>query len=121
MPHTPKPSNARVQQIHTRNEYARRILAGFRVVMPTLSDAWQYLEDALNDAPAIVAELTRLSAELDQMRLDRANLHAAMRAAVHAEADGEPDPLWYVRDELAALQAVADASQSLPDAPGRHE
>ena len=121
MPHTPTPAGARVQQIHTRNEYARQILAGFRAAMPTLADAWQYLEDALNDAPAIVAELARLSTELDQARLDRANLRAAMLAAIHAEADGEPDPLWYVRDELAALQAVADASQSLHDTPGRHD
>jgi hypothetical protein len=32
--------------------------------------------------------------------MDRANLLAAMRATMAAHADGEPDPLWYVRDAL---------------------
>ena len=52
-------------------------------------------------------EVTRLSAELDRTRLDRANLRAAMRATLAAHADGEPDPMWYLRDEL-------DAPESLP-------
>ncbi len=34
------------------------------------------------------------------MRLDRASLLAAMRAAIEADADGEADPLAYLRDEL---------------------
>jgi hypothetical protein len=31
-----------------------------------------------------------------------ANLLAAARAALSAEHDGEPDPMWYLRDELRA-------------------
>ena len=34
------------------------------------------------------------------MRLDRANLLAAIRAALAAARDGEADPLAYLRDEL---------------------
>jgi hypothetical protein len=34
-----------------------------------------------------------------------ANLLAAARAAVAAAEDGEPDPLWYLRDELGAESA----------------
>ncbi len=37
--------------------------------------------------------------------MDRANLLAAMRATIAAHADGEPDPLYYLRDELNARQA----------------
>ena len=55
--------------------------------------------------------LTRLAGELDRARLDRANLRAAMRAALAAHADGEADPLWYLRDELNAAESAADASR----------
>jgi hypothetical protein len=34
------------------------------------------------------------------VRLDRANLLAAIRACLAAHADGEPDPLGYLRAEL---------------------
>lgn len=48
------------------------------------------------------AIITRLVAELEATRLDRANLLAAMRATLAAYADGERDPLFYLRDELNA-------------------
>ena len=57
------------------------------------------------------ALVTRLSAERDRARLDRANLRAAMRATLAAHADGEPDPLWYLRDELNAPQQPAADSR----------
>ena len=65
----------------------------------------------INDLAQLVAEITRLSAELERTRLDRANLLAAMRAALAAHADGEADPLWYLRDELDAAESAADASR----------
>ena len=65
----------------------------------------------INDLAALVAELTRLAGELDQARMDQANLRAAMRAALAAHADGEADPLWYLRDELSAAESAADASR----------
>jgi hypothetical protein len=34
-----------------------------------------------------------------------------MRAALAAHADGEADPLWYLRDELDAAESAADASR----------
>jgi hypothetical protein len=46
------------------------------------------------------AEVARLAAELAATRLESANRLAAMRAALGAAADGEPDPLEYIRDEL---------------------
>jgi hypothetical protein len=41
--------------------------------------------------------------------MDRANLLAAMRAALAAHADGDADPLSYLRDELAELAGRGDA------------
>jgi hypothetical protein len=38
---------------------------------------------------------------LNLASLDHANLVAAARSTLVAERDGEPDPLWYLRDELA--------------------
>ena len=49
-----------------------------------------------------------LAAELAATRLDRANLIAAMRAALAADADGERDPLSYLRDELDTLRALPE-------------
>ena len=115
IPHT----NINLPEASTRNESARHIIAGFATAMPALTDIWQHLEDALTDVPTLSAEIKRLSAELQHARLDRANLLAAMRAAVAADAQGEADPLWYVRDELEALHALPNSSPRLPTSSGR--
>jgi hypothetical protein len=52
------------------------------------------------------AETIRLAAELAAARLESANRLAAMRAALGAAADGEPDPLEYLRDELPEYKIV---------------
>ena len=75
--------------------------------MPVLADFWRHLDTALADNLTLSAEVARLTAELAATRLDRANLLAAMRAAIAAHADGEPDPLYYLRDELNARQMPA--------------
>ena len=92
------------QRISTRNDIARDIIAGFASVTPTLAGVFRFLDSALADVPAVLAELGRVRAELEAVRLDRANLLAAMRATIAAQADGEPDPLYYLRDELDARQ-----------------
>ena len=98
-----------LQEAATRNHAARRIITGFSTTLPTLAEIWQQLEAALADTPALSAEITRLRAELAGTRLDRANLLAAARAVITAHLDGEPDPLSYLRDELAARgQLLAD-------------
>jgi hypothetical protein len=113
MPHAnTNPSPAiDLQQISTRNAHARNIIAGFASVLPELAGWWQALTDALSDTVALSAQLTRLSGELERARLDRANLRAAMRATLAAHADDEPDPLWYLRDELDGPKSPADASR----------
>jgi hypothetical protein len=90
---------------YARSDNARAIIAGFASAMPALSVVWQQVDRALADVPALGAVIARLTAELAAIRLDRANLLAAMRAAIGAHAVGEADPLWYLRDELAARRA----------------
>ena len=111
MPNTHPNPDFDLQQISTRNTHARNIIAGFSSVLPALTEWWQALTDALSDTATLAAQVTRLSADLERTRLDRANLRAAMRATLAAHADGEPDPLWYLRDELNAPQTPAAASR----------
>jgi hypothetical protein len=89
-------------QIAARNSMARDIVAGFASATPTLAAAWRTVGAALADCDALAAEVARLSAELAAARLDRADLLAAMRATLAADGDGEPNPMWYLRDELDA-------------------
>lgn len=104
----PRPhSRTEIEEIAARNQAARHMLAGFAAQMPALASFWQQLDTSLADNLALCAEVSRLSADLAAARLDRANLLAAMRAAVAAHADREPDPLYYIRDELNARQAPA--------------
>lgn len=97
-------SRTDVEEIIRRNETARHMIAGFAVEMPALSGFWRYLDTALADTATLSGELTRLNAELATIRLDTSNLLAAAQATIAAHADGEADPLWYVRDELNARQ-----------------
>jgi hypothetical protein len=94
-----------LQVIYARNDHARRVIAGFATALPAASELWEQVDRALADVPALGAVIARLSAELAATRMDRANLLAAMRATLAANADGEPDPLYYLRDELQARQA----------------
>lgn len=62
----------------------------------------------------VPAELVRLRVELRAVRLDRANLLAAIRACLAAHAEGEDDPLGYLRAELdvSAYPAAGYATDS---------
>ena len=111
MPNTDPNADINLQQISTRNDQAGHIVAGCASALPTLTAMWQALHDALHDTVTLSAQVTRLSAELERTRLDRANLLAAMRAALAAQADGEPDPMWYLRDELDAPERPAAATR----------
>lgn len=102
MPNNLPHVNIDLEEVATRNDTAQYIIAGFATAMPTLADVWRYLEDAFTDVPMLAAEITRIAAELQNTRLDRANLLAAARATIAAHHDGESDPLIYLRDELAA-------------------
>ena len=112
MPDVPAHVHINVEEVTTINETAQHIVAGFAQSMPVLADTWRLLESALNDVPLLIAEISRLAEELQDTRLDRANLLAAVRATLAAHHDGDPDPLYYLRDEL-------NARRSLPPGPGR--
>lgn len=60
--------------------------------MITTTEATRYL----------CAEIRRLRARLASTLNDLHNLIAAAKATLGADADGEPDPLYYLRDELEA-------------------
>ena len=96
-----------VEEIAARNETARRMIAGFSAEMPALAEFWRHLDTALAGNLTLCAEAARLNAELAAARLEGANLLAAIRAALAAHADGEHDPLYYLRDELDACQTPA--------------
>jgi hypothetical protein len=93
--------------VYVRNDEARRMLAGFAATTPVLSPLWQQLDRALADVPALGSVVARQTAELAGSRLDRANLIAAIRAALAADAEGEADPLCYLRDELDEWQVMS--------------
>jgi len=96
-----------MSEVMSRNQVARDIVSGFASAAPTLSAAWEHIRAALADARDLATEVTRLSAELAVARLWHANALAAMRATIGAQRDGEPDPLYYIRDELSAPQNLA--------------
>jgi hypothetical protein len=54
----------------------------------------------ITDTFRLLSELARLYEELAGLRLENANLRAAINAALSAAADGETDPLDYLRWEL---------------------
>jgi hypothetical protein len=95
-------------EVYARNDVAREVVAGFAGEWPALAVYWQQIETALADVPTLGAVIGRLTAELADTRMDRANLLAAMRATLGAQADGEADPLYYLRDELAARHSAAE-------------
>jgi hypothetical protein len=72
------------------------------------ADVWRNLVTAFADTPDLATELIRLRAELADSRLNRANLAAAAQATINAHHDGEPDPLFYLRDELRAQGYAVD-------------
>ncbi|MBT2225990.1 hypothetical protein [Nonomuraea sp. NEAU-A123] len=96
-----------LQEVITRNRTARQLITTFARSTTTLADLWQHVTAALADTPTLVVEITRLRSEITRLRLDRADLMAAARATLHAHADGEHDPLYYLRDELSAQRARA--------------
>jgi hypothetical protein len=60
------------------------------------------LTRALDTIPLLCAEIGRLRVRLARALTDLHNLIAAARATLGAHADGEPNPMYYLRDELDA-------------------
>jgi hypothetical protein len=67
---------------------------------PVCAACEQAMAPVAGDVIMLAAESIRLRDALYTARLESANRLAAIRAALHAASDGEPDPLAYLRDEL---------------------
>jgi hypothetical protein len=122
-----------IPEVMARNEIARDVVASFASATPTLAPVWGHVGAALADCAALAAGVARLAGELRAARLERANLLADMRATLAAHRDGEPDPLWYLRDALNAARSAPqtpsggsdgrlppDAPAGPPGPPWRH-
>jgi hypothetical protein len=93
VPNSSRNTRLDLQEVTTRNDTARQIIAGFATTLPTLSGYWHTIDTALSDIAGLAAALART-------RLDYADLLAAARATLGAHDDGEDEPLSYLRDEL---------------------
>jgi hypothetical protein len=69
---------------------------------------------ALSDVPPLCEEISRLRLYLGIARLTRANLAAAARATLTADADHEHEPLYYLRDELTAQGLLSPGHRERP-------
>jgi len=99
---TPRLTSADLQEAAARNLTARDITAELATALPNLEGVWRILYAALADAPPLMAELS------DERRA-HADLLAAARATLTAAHDAEPDPLYYLRDELGARGQLPSA------------
>jgi FtsZ-binding cell division protein ZapB len=72
------------------------------------------LATALDTIPLLCAEINRLRRRLASTLNDLHNLLAAARAALSANADGEQDPLYYLRDELQAQDQLPPEHRERP-------
>jgi hypothetical protein len=102
VPYPPPTGRPDLLEAISRNSHARHIVAGFSGATPILADFWQHINQSLSDVPILTTEINRLNGQLRAIRLERANLAAAGRAALAASRDGDPNPLSFLRAELAA-------------------
>jgi hypothetical protein len=72
------------------------------------------LARALDTIPLLCTEINRLRHRLADTLKDLHNLLAAARATLSANTDGEPDPLYYLRDELQAQGQLPREHQERP-------
>jgi hypothetical protein len=94
IPRLPVDGNAIIARLETlaRADLCPRCA---RVIDPVAADAIQ-----------LFGEVIRLHEALIYTRLESANRLAAIRAALHAAQEGEPDPLAYLRDELPGSDEI---------------
>ena len=112
IPHT----NINLQEVSARNDNARHIVAGFASAMPALATSGDTSKTRSTTRSRSRRRSPAFPPNCSVTRLDRANLLAAMRATLAAHADGEPDPMWYLRDALDAPETppcrLAEASMT---------
>ena len=92
-----------VQEARHRHAEASVLARSHPLVRALLGSAsGRIVAQALDMIPALCDEIDLLNAAMAIIRRRYHNLVAAARATLAAATDGEPDPLYYLRDELAA-------------------
>lgn len=111
----------------TANEEFARLLPRVEIDLEAITNAWEALERVSHcercradwlavflyfsartvESARYAVENRRLADELAACRESFANLRAAARATLAADADGDPAPLWFLRDEYSAQQNSA--------------
>ncbi|WP_157247943.1 hypothetical protein [Nonomuraea typhae] len=97
-----------LESVATRNTTATHLVATFAKSASALNEMWRHILEALADTPDLIDQVASLRADLAATRRRRADLIAAIQATLSAHADGDRDPLYYIRDELGHQQR-ADA------------
>jgi hypothetical protein len=90
-----------LQEALTRYTNAIRMLNSSPILRILFHARTVVIVAALDAIPGLCQEIQHLRALIAVASIDHANLVAAARSTLLAERDGEPDPLWYLRDELA--------------------
>jgi hypothetical protein len=67
-----------------------------------VTDQYDRATSALYTVATALGAIPRVCVEVRRLRARLANLVAAARATLSAHDDGEPDALYYLRDELEA-------------------
>jgi hypothetical protein len=96
------------------NDYPDADLAEAASQQAQAATALRKLATALDAIPRLYAEIGRLRAWLTRTLADLHNLIAAARATLSAQADGESDPLYYLRDELDAQGQLPPEQRGRP-------
>lgn len=101
---TKSPGRTRISllDVRVRAATARNALAGISSEAPAVAGLCGQVSDALADIDPMVIEIRCLRQDVARTHMARANLTAAGRAVISAYRAGEPYPLFYLLDELAA-------------------
>lgn len=99
---TPGRNRVSLRDVSARARRARRVVAGISLAVPEVAGLCRQVRDSLDDIGAMATEIRCLRRDVEGTRMAWANLTAAGRAAIGADHAGEPDPLFYLLDELAA-------------------
>lgn len=92
-----------VAEIRRRHSAAASAMRGHPICRAwTRGRTGRAVRSALDCLPAACIEIERQQARTAAAQRRHQNLAAAARASIAAAVDGEPDPFYYVRDELTA-------------------
>lgn len=109
---------ADTQEARHRHAEASALARSHPIVRALLRSApGQIFAQALAAIPALCGEIDHLNTVMAIIRRRYHDLIAAGRATLAAAADGEPDPLYYLRDELTATGHLRDTGDDGRERP----